>query len=238
MHAILFNFRGYWGNNKNFRNFIGYGFDFRKLAKNTYRYFDLPYNIIPSGVEGFNKIPAFPSHNYKKALEYLKEIKDKEREVKLLTLTTLKREVIAKKIKEFLENHGFRVKETLFDVFGWGDIRKAFLGSDIILASFKNADDILDPAFFLYKTLNIEGEDNFLTYKNPYIEDLTRKLLTGKVRNKVKSISFIINILNEDMPIIPYANSYIIYFVDKKISFSSPPLMPFIDYRSVNVNEK
>ena len=238
LHSILFNFKSFWGSNKYFRNFIGYGFNFKKSIKEIYKYYDPIYNIIPSSLPNYNKVPKFPSYNYKKAVEYLRKIKGRGKEVKLLTFNILKRDLFARELKKFLEVHKFKVKEKIFDVYKGGDVKKAFLSSDLIIAGFKNNEDIFNPAFFLFKSLNARGNDNLFNYKNIYIEDLTKKLITDEIKDRERVMKFIINLVNEDMPIIPYTSSYIIYFVNKKVKLTTPPLLPHIDYRSVRLNEK
>jgi len=235
LHAILFNIRSYWGGNKNFRNFVGYGFNFRQLVKKLYGGSDTIHNIIPMSLPHSENIPSFPAHNYEKALACLKEIKNKSKKVKILTFPLMGRDKVADSLAKFLISHGFKVKEKIFLK---GDLRKAVLSSDIIIAGFKDEEDIFNAEFFLFKSLNSEGRDNVFNYKNQYVEELTQKLVRGEVKDRNKVMKFILDILNEDMPVIPLTSSAIFFFVKKGITLSPPPCVPFLDYRTIVINEE
>lgn len=238
MQTIIFNFKSYWGKNRDFRNFIGYGFDFRKVVERTYKYFEPVHNIIPSSLPHYNCVPSFPSHDYNKAIEHLNKIKNRKKEVNILLFKGLKRKLIYKALKNFLEKHGFKVKKREYDPIMEKYTKSLFANSDIIIVGIVDNESVFSPSFFIYNSLNTKGVDNLITYRNLYIEELSRALVKDKVKDIWKAMNFIINILDKDMPFIPIANSYIIYFVDKKVSFSSPPLMRYIDYRYVRINDE
>ncbi len=239
VHAIFFNIKSQWGGNINFRNFIGFGFDFRRAVKKVYRIHSAAvHNIIPLNLSSARKVPAFPQYNYSRSLYYLKKIRDKNKEVRMVIFLLPGRKKIGDKLKFFLIKHGFKVKEKIFDIMKPGNVRKVLFDADIIVAGYNDREDIFNSEFFLYRSLNLRGEDNVFNYRNQYIDEITRKLVMGEIRNRVAAMKFIVNLLIEDMIIIPLNYSSTYFFVGNGVKLKVPPQMPFLDYRIIRVNEK
>jgi peptide/nickel transport system substrate-binding protein len=242
IELLIFNLRSYWGKNKNFRKFLVFSYDYRKIIDKYHldRY-NQP-NIIPTGYSFYREIPQFPGYDKRKGAIFLKKIKNKKHPITILTVDRLHRKEMAIDIKNQLIRKGFKVNLINNNFTEFSEKLKK-----IIFTRTDNSTDIMFAAIllstppytvynYLYSLFYPNADNNAADYRNPKIIKLLDRLkYSYDIKERKKIVIKIIKIFNDDVPIIPLYTRTVYFFRKKRIKKFPLDFSKYIDYREIKI---